>query len=292
MHLLTRNLLACSDSFMTEFMITHEAFCALLTPDSPKAASYRETRPAPANMLDRIIRAGDGSFDTIISKFAWFLSWLEVEYCESCVLVLGRLREFLKTHKLPLHQECHSKLLESEELWRGVFRVWRLGTSKLDVYDMRGKDVGDDLCCQVLFYVFSAIIASVESSQGVEESLPVARVIPVLQADFLGTLDEILPKIVSRREQPGLQVVNTIFGMHTERPLFSLSSNQLSWFASDHYVCPFMNRTRGIRSGPHTCHSSMPSRPRTGLASLPPSTSYVPCPSRYSLRSKRAPHIT
>lgn len=223
MRLITRNLLACSDEIMTEFMITHEAFCVLLIPDSPKAASYRETTPAPANMLDRIIGGADGSFENILSKFAWFLDWLELDYCESCVLVLRRIREYTNSHKLALHQECHSKLLESEELWRGVFRTWRLGASKLDVYDIGGKSVGDGLCSQAILYLMGATVASVKSSEGTDgrEFLPVARVIPLLQADFLGTLDEILPKLFARREMSGLNAVDHICGMLHGGSLFS-----------------------------------------------------------------------
>lgn len=221
MRLLTRNLLACSDAIITEFMITHEAFCVLLIPDSPKAASYRETIPAPANMLDRIIGGADGSFETILSKFAWFLDWLELDYCESCVLVLRRLREFTNSHKLPLHEECHSKLLESEKLWRGVFRAWRLGASKLDVYDIGGKNVGDGLCSEVILYILGATIASLKSSEETEnQSLLVARVTPLLQADLLGTLDDILPKLVARREIPGLNAVDHICGMFPGVSLF------------------------------------------------------------------------
>lgn len=207
--LLTRNILHCGQDEDDLNNVITKSFNNLLSPGLVASSSDIHRRPTrvPSNFLDLMLKGANGSFESIVSKFGWFFSWVSAVTADNCVSTLCDIGRVLQSdHSGPgasLRRECCRALLRSEEFWRGVFRVLKLGCAHLDDLETLAgtgrpiSSLGDELNSDTY-----DLIRILWEEDDVLATKHVAGALTMIKSGFFETVEELLSAYGSRRIFP------------------------------------------------------------------------------------------
>lgn len=179
-------------------MVGKTSLRAIISPYLPKGfADYRDHAPHPST-LERILRGADGSLEKLISKYEWYLGWLDITNAVHCVDTLTLFQAFLGPRPVPLHMEQYQRLLQSDAYWKMLFGfLKRAANHWQDTSDESHRCVGDQSTARIL--------TTTAKTLGEYRHYPIAQCDSLLQAlmsaDLFGRLDDVLP-IYAKRYPP------------------------------------------------------------------------------------------
>ncbi|EIM83776.1 uncharacterized protein STEHIDRAFT_113045 [Stereum hirsutum FP-91666 SS1] len=89
----------------------------------------RMSQPLRPSIITLVLKGANGSFDAIMEKFGWLLSWTSPRDTYSCVILLQKFDMLLRPNSQtsPLHQECRRSFVRSQSFSEGLLRVLHQG---------------------------------------------------------------------------------------------------------------------------------------------------------------------
>lgn len=103
----------------------------VFVPSLPHAEYSRGhmSQPLPPSIITLVLKGANGSFDAIMEKFGWLLSWTSPRDTYSCVILLQKFDMLLRPNSQtsPLHQECRRSFVRSQSFSEGLLRVLHQG---------------------------------------------------------------------------------------------------------------------------------------------------------------------
>lgn len=210
--LLTRNVLDCSQSMPDFVSVINMSLDMLLEltweTSSTDSRVHSTLGPLPADVLDLMLKGSNGSFESIVSKFSWLLSWADCHTAVPCLSVVHSIASMLQSDfsgpGASFRRECCRQFLRSEDFWRGMFRVLQLGCADLD--DIQTLDIGlpgptpsmGDIVCDAV-YDLSRIFWNEDEVLAMKD---VTAVTILMKAGLFEAMEEALAAYGSRRLRP------------------------------------------------------------------------------------------
>lgn len=162
-------------------------------------ADYRGDHPPHPSTLERILRGVDGSVEKLISKFEWYMGWLDITNAVHCVDTLLLFQVFLGSRQVPLYVEEYQRMVQSDAYWkttltfleRAAILYWHHSAENSH------RSTEGPVSARILSNTARLLSHSYEHPIAQRESLLRALV----NADFFGMLDNLLP-IYAKRHPP------------------------------------------------------------------------------------------
>lgn len=172
----------------------------LIAPSDSATLKYRSEHPIPVLALERVLRGAGGSMEALISKLIWYLERLNVVHSPKCLELLGACKAFLKSKSLPLYEQEYSRLLRSENYWKGFMAFLRRIAGDVTV-TLNQAGISEAFTAVALTELVDSITYYQKSSLAAGQNELFFQML--MNVDFFGVLDDVLPGCSHR---PALQL--------------------------------------------------------------------------------------
>lgn len=159
---------------------------------SSLSPSSRTALPSPQIILRKIIKGASGSIDTIFTKLAWYLTWLNTEETYICVNLVDTVVQLAKVVRA-----SYKRFLRSEALWTELMNVLKK-TGERGGMDTVKHDarIGD----QVAFIIIGMMLDGLRYGKHEVVEEYEAFVALLTKSGLIEALDVFLPSLVARRD--------------------------------------------------------------------------------------------
>lgn len=177
-------------------IITGEVLYSFLVASTDASSSLspssRAALPSPQSVLRKIIKGASGSIDTLLTKLAWYLTWLNIEETYICVNLVDTVVQLAKNGKA-----TYKRVLRNEALWSELLKVFKKTGEKggMDIVKNDAR-IGD----QVAFFIFGMMLDGLRygKHEAPDEYEPLAALL--VMNELIETLDVFLSSLVARRD--------------------------------------------------------------------------------------------
>lgn len=186
---IVRNFLHATRSTLPEFEVVGRlSLRPIIVPHLSTESRYRDDHPSHPSPLERILRGAGGSLANLVSKFDWYLQWLDILNAVHCVDTLLLFRRFLGSRTTDFHVQEYQRLLHDDCYWKILFAFLRRAV-KDRTLDGDGQRAGDPPSARILSDTAHILTGYQELSA--PRCQPLLKAL--MRADFFGVLDDLLP---------------------------------------------------------------------------------------------------